>query len=338
MEERVKQIIHKKFNDLLDEIRHSNYSKFSTELNNSLVRLRNEIGSIYDKVFYEIKTKKNYGVTIDFLNSDFKEHDLNRMENPYWLKGEIQKERPPGPTNTEIKELLNQLNKIQGGFIESLRKEISIEEYQFVMKIIGGKLFNLFSTITENIKFTKALYDRNPNIPFDKAQNTPCEICGENRSIDRCHIIPNNIGGKLENHNILYLCPTHHRLFDRFVLTKDEWDKIDWGKKGRASSNFAYYVLKPKMEEFWGRLELNVFEKRTPFGFNKSHLEDIATKTIIEVLNETSNLTIDDIVEVSKIKKPRCLKIINKLINDSIVSKTKDGRFVFYSLIKNENN
>ena len=60
-----------------------------------------------------------------------------------------------------------------------------------------------------------------------KNRNVPCEICGENRSIDRCHIIPTKLGGSAMADNILFLCPTHHRLLDRFMLSKAEWTVIN---------------------------------------------------------------------------------------------------------------
>lgn len=59
--------------------------------------------------------------------------------------------------------------------------------------------------------------------------NTPCEICGEKRFIERCHIIRK----KETTDNFLYLCPTHHKILDNWLLksrgnqfTKDEYNKI----------------------------------------------------------------------------------------------------------------
>ncbi len=72
-----------------------------------------------------------------------------------------------------------------------------------------------------------------------KNRNISCEICSENRTIDKCHIIPARIGGTKNHPNLVYLCPTHHRLFDRFKLSKSEWAQIDWDKKSEASKQYA---------------------------------------------------------------------------------------------------
>lgn len=53
-----------------------------------------------------------------------------------------------------------------------------------------------------------------------------CEICGEGRAIDLAHIVSRRNGGPTCADNSLVLCPTHHRLFDRDKLTKEELSKI----------------------------------------------------------------------------------------------------------------
>jgi len=63
----------------------------------------------------------------------------------------------------------------------------------------------------------------------------PCEICGESRVTHYCHIIPRSEGGPSDERNYIYLCPTHHHLFDHNRLSKKEWEKIDFSKKLEAS-------------------------------------------------------------------------------------------------------
>ena len=66
-----------------------------------------------------------------------------------------------------------------------------------------------------------------------EAKDSGCEICGYNRVIDVCHILPKHRGGKYKD-NILYLCANHHRLFDkgrssknlRGCLYDEEFEKI----------------------------------------------------------------------------------------------------------------
>jgi transposase len=53
-----------------------------------------------------------------------------------------------------------------------------------------------------------------------------CEICKESRCVDLAHIKPNKLGGPMAKENILLLCPTHHRCFDQFTLTREEFALI----------------------------------------------------------------------------------------------------------------
>lgn len=53
-----------------------------------------------------------------------------------------------------------------------------------------------------------------------------CEICDFDRFVELAHIIPNRHGGGFEEWNILYLCPNHHRLWDRQALNDKEFEKI----------------------------------------------------------------------------------------------------------------
>lgn len=87
-----------------------------------------------------------------------------------------------------------------------------------------------------------------------KNRNLPCEICGDNRSIDYCHIIPSRLGGIWEK-NTLILCPTHHRLIDRFMLSKAEWAIIDWSRKSKPSQKYAYSVILKNHKAFWKKIE-----------------------------------------------------------------------------------
>ncbi|BDV43874.1 hypothetical protein GURASL_27970 [Geotalea uraniireducens] len=88
-----------------------------------------------------------------------------------------------------------------------------------------------------------------------KNRNIPCEICGENRSTDRCHIVPSKLGGTAEANNILVLCPTHHRLLDRFMLSKAEWAVIDWERKSVPSQQYASSVTLEAHKVFWSKIE-----------------------------------------------------------------------------------
>lgn len=67
-----------------------------------------------------------------------------------------------------------------------------------------------------------------------------CVICGFNRVIELAHIIPYNRGGTIHPDNIIALCPNHHTLFDKDLLTADELDIVSdymiqaWGSQFSA--------------------------------------------------------------------------------------------------------
>lgn len=79
----------------------------------------------------------------------------------------------------------------------------------------------------------------------------PCEICGENRVTHYCHIIPLSEGGPSDAKNYVYLCPTHHHLFDHNRLDKEEWQKLDFSEKLEASQEYAEKIRLPILEKFW---------------------------------------------------------------------------------------
>lgn len=53
-----------------------------------------------------------------------------------------------------------------------------------------------------------------------------CCICGENRVVDAAHLVPAVEGGSGMEDNIVPLCPTHHRLYDRGKLSEEENEKL----------------------------------------------------------------------------------------------------------------
>ena len=58
------------------------------------------------------------------------------------------------------------------------------------------------------------------------AKETGCVVCGETRVVDAAHLIPRTEGGITQISNIVPLCPTHHRLYDRGKLSEEENDKL----------------------------------------------------------------------------------------------------------------
>lgn len=60
-----------------------------------------------------------------------------------------------------------------------------------------------------------------------KLYGSQCFICGFDRYIEFCHIIPAAIGGTTHPSNIIVLCPNHHKLMDRELLTPEEDELLD---------------------------------------------------------------------------------------------------------------
>ena len=119
--------------------------------------------------------------------------------------------------------------------------------------VIDQMIFHAFFSDLENRKFKDFTdEDIHRHMSHVRAQlqlegiinsrNLSCEVCGENRSTDRCHIIPSKLGGSGGPDNILILCPTHHRLFDRFMLSRGEYASIRWESKSEPSQHYATSV------------------------------------------------------------------------------------------------
>lgn len=88
------------------------------------------------------------------------------------------------------------------------------------------------------------------NWSFKKSKHS-CEICGESRVTDWAHIIPRSRSGKADSFNTFYFCPTHHKLFDKHQLSKEEWRKLDFSQKAPATQEYVKIVIEPRLQKFW---------------------------------------------------------------------------------------
>jgi len=159
-----------------------------------------------------------------------------------------------------------------------------------------------------------------------KNRNIPCEICGENRSVDRCHIIPSKLGGTQETNNLLFLCPTHHRLLDRFMLSKAEWALVNWERKSLPSQQYAMSVTLEAHKVFWERLDKGNFEKIQEYHVNEKafvrHVVDTIGQLFIpgKLVNRSS---IYDLLDVNILEIGK--KIIEKLVIAGVFKQVKSG-------------
>ncbi|MEZ8511221.1 HNH endonuclease [Vibrio splendidus] len=159
-----------------------------------------------------------------------------------------------------------------------------------------------------------------------KNRNIPCAICGENRSIDKCHIIPDKLGGLREDSNLLYLCPTHHRLFDRFLLSQEEWVKIDWSRKSVVSQKYVDSVTLPSHRLYWQKAEETDFERVKLFEFNEKPFIGYVVRYLLsllvsgELVNRTNLYKVIDpnIRELAK-------KVLPLMLKKNLVSQIKQG-------------
>jgi hypothetical protein len=186
---------------------------------------------------------------------------------------------------------------------------------------VENRPFN--STESESIARLKAEIAWHDEI---KNRNIPCEICGENRSIDRCHIIPSKLYGSQESNNLLFLCPTHHRLFDRFMLSKSEWAQIDWGRKSIPSQQYAMDVTLEAHKVFWEKLSQSEYEKIAEYQVNERayvrHVVDTIGHLFISgrLVNAS---TICNLLDVNI--RDIAITIIEKLVSAGVFKQIKSG-------------
>ena len=168
--------------------------------------------------------------------------------------------RPPGPTNEEVKSLLERLGPI---FREVIDRLWAAEQFAERMQVsdlreqVQREILDTFCIPDDEKSYVDADYARTRYLGEDlsgedvKRQRAKCEICGDNRSVDRAHIIPKEYGGHMSAENLLLLCPTHHRLFDQGKLSGEEWERIKWERKAIVSQEFAEDILRLRQEAFW---------------------------------------------------------------------------------------
>jgi len=120
----------------------------------------------------------------------------------------------------------------------------------------------------------------------------PCDICGEERITDYCHVLPRMMGGTSVPENIISLCPTHHFLFDSVRLSKEEWDKLDFSGKIPAAKAYAEKVVLGSLQRFWEH-PLSWWQAKQAARYERrrekrmSHLEETRTK-MRDVLSKTA--------------------------------------------------
>jgi hypothetical protein len=126
------------------------------------------------------------------------------------------------------------------------------------------------------------------NLGVIRRRNMPCEICGENRSTDNCHILPSQLGGPASIENLLILCPTHHRLFDRHMLSRSEYAQIDWSTKSEPAKIYAETVILKAQQSFWKQIDNGIYESLGQYHEDASSYPFVkfATEQVLNIFSD----------------------------------------------------
>jgi hypothetical protein len=172
-------------------------------------------------------------------------------------------DRPPGITNQEYRCLQDEVAKVAFS-------------YQGIGTMLYGQLSQLMRKYFIEIPTSDRAYVNEdyvlstmPNLITSEnlsVQKAKCQVCGENRGVDVAHIIPRNITGGLMKcrkqlakpligdsyrDNVFVVCPNHHRFFDRGLLHKSEFEKLDASDRPSMIRHFFEMVLRGRQNTFW---------------------------------------------------------------------------------------
>ena len=173
------------------------------------------------------------------------------------------------PRNQEELKLVKEIIKTQDVFdkklaqiyqkLDSVFRQIDYKKINVNTSIWVGWLERDIYNMIRNL-FADKLTDKPWTLPelisseypsFIHDRKFSCEICGENRVTEKCHILPRRMGGSLALENIFILCPTHHSLFDRYLLSKAEFSKLNISDKSPSAIKYFNDVIEPNMKKFW---------------------------------------------------------------------------------------
>lgn len=164
-----------------------------------------------------------------------------------------------------------------------------------------------------------------------RSRNLGCEVCGENRSTDRCHIIPRKLGGSWEVTNILVLCPTHHRLFDRFMLSRAEYAAIDWDEKSKPSQEYADTVILASHKAFWGKVRHGEYESVTAYDREQIPFVKYAVAEVLALFSQKQVLKRGSIYKVIDPElRDMSKKIVAHLVREKVLLRHQGAKDLYY--------
>lgn len=287
--ERLDRHVRSLFTDFLKQHR------LGMELNNAVCELRNQVCRMIKNLPAEASISRKLGAPIDTMGLI----TFSRCNScPHF-----EAVAPPVPFDLKEAEALETLLPR----IQEFREKFKIlqEELRLLSKTVASQLDFRPAYDVERLVY-RAFFGELENRPYQRGdwstvsasittdgiirnRNVPCEVCGENRRVDRCHIIPHHLGGSNLDQNILNLCPTHHALLDSHMLSEEEWARIDWKRKCEVSHQWAQKVMLTGHKDFWNQTiptrQLTTFE----FLNHREFSEGLA-RQILQTLDERGGL------------------------------------------------
>lgn len=175
--------------------------------------------------------------------------------------------------------------------VEEFSKLAAKQSFVSTRYEIDNLIYRAFFIQLENRKYDIKEMRSIRGLPVISNRNPSCEICGENRSIDKCHIIPAKFGGTCNSDNIIILCPTHHRLLDRFMLSKQEYASINWLLKSKPSQHYADKILLENHKKFWIQVENNNNSPIRSYENKEWLIYKYALEEIIHILRYSNTIS-----------------------------------------------
>lgn len=196
----------------------------------------------------------------------------------------------------KIPEFRERLQELEEDIDELAKKAKSLSPYSNSLGIeVMHLIYRAFYSDLENRPFQAPTEEQLRRLAGDwhlgviRRRNIPCEICGENRAVDLCHILPKYMGGPASNDNLLILCPTHHRLFDRYMLSRSEYAQIDWSTKSKPAQDYEETVILKAHQSFWNQIDEGLYESLGYYHEDASTFPfvKVATKQILSIFKDS---------------------------------------------------
>ena len=217
--------------------------------------------------------------------------------------------------------LFDKLDKI---FKQIDYKELNLDvsnRFTWLRNELDSVIINLFALELGKTEYKLENLKARHYPEFIIGRQIPCEICGENRVVERCHILPNRMGGSLALENIFFLCPLHHKLLDNYLLTQQEFAKLNLSDKAPKSIEYFNAVIEPNMKKFWESGDKQNFELEKEFRLKFK-------KEVIEYIKKNQPIDLKDTIRHFIYAYREAEQIIFDLKNKNYLVQNKEGKLI----------